>query len=256
MKIVLLSDLHREIWKDRFPEINYGNPDIICFAGDIGNGVEPLEYMNTVKDQYGCQVVYVAGNHEFYGHEYISMMETLKNTADDNGIILLDNDIKEIDGFAFIGATCWTDYEVEVTYPPAIAMAAAEHGINDHYRIRWDSNLFRAAQALKMNKVSKNFIFDAISQYGRDSSIVVTHHAPTRLAIASQFVGSPMNGGFCNGWDKLIDEAGPKLWMFGHTHSDLDVMIGDTRIASRQLGYPGERRQTGQSPFEVMEFVI
>ena len=32
----------------------------------------------------------------------------------------------------------------------------------------------------------------------------------------------------------------PTLWVFGHTHFDVDEMIGETRMLSRQRGYIGQ----------------
>lgn len=257
MKIVILSDLHREIWKHWFPDIDYGDPDVVCFLGDIGNGTEPLDYMKEVKTKYDCEILYVVGNHEFYHHQYDTMLVDIKTKAEEFGIRVLDNETVEINGHHFIGATCWTDYEVQPTVPAAMAMVVAKDGINDHRLIEWNMDeMFTPQHALEMNKVSKAFIFDEIDRVGRDKAIVLTHHSPTKLSIASQFMGSPLNGAFCSDWDDLINEQGPRLWAFGHTHSDLDIEIGETRIVARQLGYPGERVQTGQPPFKPLEIVI
>ncbi len=30
------------------------------------------------------------------------------------------------------------------------------------------------------------------------------------------------------------------VWVYGHTHSNLDALVNDTRIVSNQAGYPSE----------------
>jgi len=30
------------------------------------------------------------------------------------------------------------------------------------------------------------------------------------------------------------------LWVYGHTHANLDMTISDTRLIANQAGYPGE----------------
>ena len=65
MKIHYLSDLHLEFGK--MPK-NYRVPagtDVVVLAGDIGVGLAGLHWALLAFD---CPVVYVAGNHEHYGH--------------------------------------------------------------------------------------------------------------------------------------------------------------------------------------------
>ncbi len=38
---------------------------------------------------------------------------------------------------------------------------------------------------------------------------------------------------------EVIERHQPTLWVYGHTHECDDQTIGQTRIISNQLGYPG-----------------
>jgi len=257
MLLAIVSDLHMEIWKQWFPEIDYGDADVVVFLGDIGNGTDPLHMMKKVKDaKEGREVIYIIGNHEYYKHNFAVMNENIHELAEEFGIILLDKGTVKIGGVTFIGATLWTDYEINTTVPKVIAMAAAKTGINDHRVIHTDEGLFSPEQAAEMNAEEKEFIFSEIAKAGRDDCVVLTHHAPSKLCVAPEFIGSPLNGAFCNEWDDQITEDGPLLWAFGHTHWDVDFELGHTRVVSRQLGYPGERVSTKQPPFEPLLIVI
>lgn len=264
MKLAIVSDLHLEIWKDKFPDIDYGDADIVIFAGDIGNGTDAFEYMAKVKNSKpGRIVLFVSGNHEFYRHEYSQLLFEMKEAAKKHGIIWLDNSATEINGYAFIGSILWTDYKIgEPIYVAPLAKKTAAINLNDHRMIRFqdgdhnDSLMFTTDQAEAINKRDKQFVFDAIEQYGRDRSIVITHHAPVKEAVAPQYQGDPLNGAFVNGWNEEVAEKGPKLWVHGHTHWDTDVIVGETRVVSRQLGYPGERYHNGQTPFEPMKIEL
>ena len=248
-----------EIWKHWFPEIDYGDADVVAFLGDIGNGLQPLEMMKEVMEaKEGRKVIYIIGNHEYYGHELNDMNQKIRDKAKEYGIIILDDATHEIDGITFIGATLWTDYEVDPTMPTTAAMAVAARGINDHRVIRnaKTGTMFSTRDALTLNEYAKQFVFDEIEKAGRENCVVLSHHSPTKQGIAPQFEGSPLNGAFNNDWDDLIKEKGPRIWAYGHTHWDIDLMIGDTRVVSRQLGYPGERVQTKQGEFEPLEIVL
>lgn len=253
MKISIVSDLHMEIWKEKFPQIDYGDADIVCFLGDIHKGSHALEMMAEVKEaKEGREVFYIVGNHELYRFEYHAMMKEIKERASARGIIVLENEVFQKDGFTFIGATCWTDYEFDPQHNASYVMVQAAWNMNDHYLIDWNDEKFKPQHAKQLNDVSKQFIFNAIAEHGNDKSIVLTHHAPTKHAVAPRFHGDPLNGAFCNNWDDLIRENGPKLWAFGHTHFDVDIDVGDTRVVARQLGYPGERMHTSQGDFEPL----
>ena len=76
MKIQLLSDLHNEFlrsgkqhadkkWQGFIPD---SDADIIILAGDIDTGTQGLEWAIAESERLAKDIIYVAGNHEFYGH--------------------------------------------------------------------------------------------------------------------------------------------------------------------------------------------
>jgi predicted phosphodiesterase len=74
VRIQYFSDLHLE-----FGEFELPPPDaeVIVAAGDIGVGLDGFNWL--IKQQR--PVVYVAGNHEFYAHEYWDLLARLEQSA-------------------------------------------------------------------------------------------------------------------------------------------------------------------------------
>ena len=109
MKIRVLSDLHLE-FADWSPPP--ADADVIVLAGDIHIGVRGLEW---ARQQFpATPIVYVAGNHEFYGGQMRQVTAALREAADRLGVHLLDADELVLGGARFLGATLWTDFAFTV----------------------------------------------------------------------------------------------------------------------------------------------
>ena len=104
MKLHVLSDLHTEFGDFNPPETD---ADIVVLAGDIGVGTEGIEW--GARQFPAIPIVYVPGNHEFYGQD-IRSAHLLSEVAPDN-IQVLDDKACKIDGVRFLGSTLWTDFK-------------------------------------------------------------------------------------------------------------------------------------------------
>jgi hypothetical protein len=52
-----------------------------------------------------------------------------------------------------------------------------------------------------------------------------------------------LNGAYASNLDDLIlDNPQIKLWCFGHSHSSVDKMIGETRMLSNPKGYKDQNQ--------------
>ncbi|MDF1690692.1 MAG: serine/threonine protein phosphatase, partial [Cycloclasticus sp.] len=49
---------------------------------------------------------------------------------------------------------------------------------------------------------------------------------------------SEISAAFTSNFDDLVTQ--PDLWVYGHTHSNLDIKVGNCRLVSNQQGYPNE----------------
>jgi hypothetical protein len=165
---------------------------------------------------------------------------------------VLENDAFELDGFTFLGCTLWTDYRI---WPdPDAAMLLAGDKLTDHYVIemRRRKRLFRPWDAVKLFENSVAWLHQEMGKHDPARTIVVTHHAPSRLSIPAYHLGSPLNAAFVSDLDEIIADSRVALWVHGHTHDNVDYKIARTRILSNQSGYAG-KVSPGFNPGLVVE---
>lgn len=73
MKIQLYSDLHIEfIGHYTIPKLD---SDLIVLAGDIDVGMNGIEWAEELTKIHNKPVVYLAGNHEYYKHDYFELTQ-------------------------------------------------------------------------------------------------------------------------------------------------------------------------------------
>ena len=70
MNIQIISDVHLEFGSFDLPDEEC---DVLIAAGDIGVGLEGLEWLQTLD----IPVIYVAGNHEYWGFEINELQDEL-----------------------------------------------------------------------------------------------------------------------------------------------------------------------------------
>ncbi|MGH8800330.1 MAG: metallophosphoesterase family protein, partial [Casimicrobiaceae bacterium] len=103
MKLNILSDLHLTAGALAAPRTD---ADLVILAGDIARPREAVAWASTLDKP----VLYVAGNHEFYGGSIEGTMAELKALCAGTAIRVLDDDEVIIDGVRFLGTTLWTDF--------------------------------------------------------------------------------------------------------------------------------------------------
>ena len=237
VRIQLASDLHLELLR-RWPHECLVTPapdaDVLVLAGDIHRGLEAIERFAA----WPVPVLYVAGNHEFYRHDWDTLRSELKSATASTAVRFLDDDAVTIDGVRFLGSTLWTDYAL-----PGIesteAMATAERFLLDHQRIQTASGLFRARQALDDHRRSRDWLAREMSADRATPTVVITHHAPHPGSIHPRFAGSPINGGFISDLTALVERA--ELWLHGHVHDSFDYTVGRCRVVTNPRGYARNR---------------
>jgi Icc-related predicted phosphoesterase len=67
--------------------------------------------------------------------------------------------------------------------------------------------------------------------------VVVTHHLPHPLCVAAEFKGDLLNPAYVSNLDDLIADNDINVWVHGHTHTNVDFEIHDTRILCNPRGY-------------------
>jgi predicted phosphodiesterase len=264
IRIAVLSDLHLEIrrWhlvRDGLSEdaardtlrrlvgeaiAPARTADLVVLAGDVENGDAGIDWAARVFA--GQPVVYVAGNHEFYGERIPGLLPRLQGAASRSGnVTFLENAETRLRigtrALRLLGCTLWTDFRLYGESGAALAMTLAADRILDHSRIALDDgSRFLPADARRLHAVSRSWLEEALAQPFDGPSVVVTHHAPSPRSISPGFAGDPLSPSFATDLTDLIERTRPALWIHGHTHHPVDYRIGVTRVLSNQWGYPRE----------------
>ena len=252
MKIQILSDLHNEFlrgdnvpfnhhWSGSIPETD---ADIIVLAGDIDTGQRGADWAIEESVRLSKPVIYVLGNHEFYRHEYSSLKNEVSDLCDGTDVHCLDYGELIYRGLRFIGATLWTDYAVDTRLPQDLSMFYVEKGLADHkvisYKYGDKTRRFTPLDALSIHKNELSWIEKQLAQPFDGKTVVITHHGPHPVCRHPDYPMSDIGSAFYSDLSRLIERFDIDLWIYGHTHANLDTVISSTRILSNQAGYPGE----------------
>src|SRR5688500_19207056 len=106
VRLHILSDLNHE-FGEIVPPIVDG--DVVVLAGDIAVRVKGVAW--AIAASRGRPVIYVPGNHEYYGDSIPRLTEKLRAAGAGSGVHVLDREEIIVDGTRFLGATLWTDSE-------------------------------------------------------------------------------------------------------------------------------------------------
>ncbi len=234
MRIRVLSDLHLE-FQDWTPPP--APADVVVLAGDIHIGVNGVIWGR--KHFAQAQIIYVPGNHEFFGGEMGAALQELRRVAAAHDVHLLDADALTIDGVRFLGATLWTDFALYGSEAPMIARAFADakRGMVDYRAIRVvDSGLLRPQDTLTIHQRQVTWLTQQLAQWYAGATVVITHHLPHARSVHAKYAGDLLNPAFASDLSGLV-RAPVRLWIHGHTHESMDYEVHGTRVVCNPRGY-------------------
>ena len=84
MHLFAISDLHREFFSPENKPADavvfelVSSADVIILAGDIDRGIAGITWAGQEAGRLGQPVLYVPGNHEFYGHDHDALRVALR----------------------------------------------------------------------------------------------------------------------------------------------------------------------------------
>ena len=105
MKLHILSDLHLGVQGMEHPQTD---ADIVVLAGDIARPAQAVAW----AQGFGKPVLYVPGNHEFYGARHAQVLAELQRLSQGTQVRLLDNRSVTLAGVRFVGSTLWSDFRI------------------------------------------------------------------------------------------------------------------------------------------------
>jgi predicted phosphodiesterase len=252
VRVHVLSDLHLE--RGGEPPVDV-DADVVILAGDIERGVHGLQA--AIGWWPERRIVYVAGNHEPYGHGLPSLIGELRTVAATaNGRAwILERDEIVIDGVRFLGCTLWSDFDAAGARERARSMAICGDLVNDYEHITWTPHgrTLRPQDTLRLHRASRRWLAHRLDVRFEGPTIVVTHHSPLppREPIVDP-LHRALAGAFVSDLTDLMGSDRAAIWIHGHTHRRVDVAVQGTRVVSNPRGYPHEPVE-GFDPRLVLE---
>jgi len=243
MKIAVYSDLHLEFNKDL--KLNVADEvEVIVLAGDIVVGKESKFITNLCSQYPDKEIVYVAGNHEYYKGdvaEFDMFYENLSNEI--RNLHFLNNKAVEIGGVMFHGTTLWTGFNSKGEAWRSIGKMEAERNISDFYTIKIRGSRMSADIMEGLHKQSVQWLHRSLQEHSNKTNVVVTHWPPLIECKHPHIEPNTLDSYFNNDLQELVSECNIDLWCYAHNHWSDEFKLYGTRFISNQLGYP--REETG-----------
>lgn len=233
-----MSDLHSEFYMRSAGNFlsslrRAKGADVLVLAGDALGCIDgPQARIDAFVDgarrltDTWPHVVFVAGNHEYYGSAWTNTTLAIEAAAEARSTfhaLDLTNEVT-INGQRFIGGTLWFDKKSD-TQP------FDEQCMND----------FRVIFNFTAHVYEANTTTDRWLRLNAESDdVVVTHHLPSWRSVHPKYAASRLNRFFVHDMEDLIVERQPRLWVHGHTHENCDYWIGETRVVANPRGYKHE----------------
>lgn len=262
MRIQVVSDLHLEFGDF---DVKNGGADVLVLAGDIltakhlynkDDGSDTTnklfirfrDFLRRVSKEFKW-VVYVPGNHEYYGFKWTKTTTTLhKYCAQFPNVIFMNAEFFVLEDVTFIGGTLWTDFD----RGNPLAVNMIQCGMTDYKAITQDISGYSKLQpktVVDAHRAMLSLISGVAS--ATHKCVVVSHHAPSAKSVDPAYASSKLNYAYYSDLDNFISEhPSIKLWIHGHMHDPADYTICGTRVVANPRGYIGYERRaheyTGQ----------
>lgn len=246
MKLLVYSDLHLEhrpftvLEKDgsRFD----ADADLVILAGDIDEGVRGIRW---ARESFADKpVVYVTGNHEFYGHHWTKLLDEMREAAAKYDVHFLETDEIDIGGIRFLGCSLWTDFELFGAGGKSAAIQRARAGMNDYQSIKisripemyWVHGRYLIPELTVLrHRGCRDWLEGKLRHGDPSKTVVITHHAPHPHSVAEHYKSDPLSPAYASDLSHLMGKAG--LWIHGHMHESVDYVVNGTRIICNPRGY-------------------
>ena len=258
MKLHILSDLHLEFCRFTPPPTDAG---VVILAGDIHVSSHGFGWARAMFPQQ--EILYVAGNHEFYRYDWDGHLLAMRAEAKRHRIDFLEDDAVVIGGVRFLGTTLWTDFDFFGEQMRQSAMRACVQYLADFSQIHTKvadaglaaatpaagaraqadltgsthstSGLLTPAQVRARHLASRAWLEQQLATPFDGKTVVVTHHLPAQQSVAPRYLDNLSSAGFASRLEYLMGRSA--LWVHGHTHDRFDYKIKKTRVICNPRGY-------------------
>lgn len=229
----------------QIPSLDTDPQSVLLLSGDIHVGARAIKsgWLINLSQRFPY-VLYVLGNHEFYGDSLDRCADRIREELakrNISNVIVLDNKAFEIPDtdVKVIGGTMWTDFN----RGNPLSMHDAQMTMNDYKKIR----NFRHTRRLLPNHLLqehykfKDFLLNELAKPWDGRVFVSTHHAPHQLSVHVMYEND-YHGNAAYASDlsnEILDHPQIKYWFHGHMHNSSDYIIGECNVICNPYGYKG-----------------
>lgn len=240
VKIQYFSDIHLEMYDlckviRLLRHVPIKAP-LCVLAGDIGYPASKQYevFLKWISNKFE-HVFLITGNHEYYSKD-LTKEENDQKIKD----LIYENEWKNIHflhpsnpsfdlpdtNIRFIGSTLWTSIE------------EGSQVLNDAYHIKdWSyqkqNEWHFSEKAFLQNEIEK-------AKVEKKRVVVITHHLPSLQLIHPKYRKyGDFNKLFASSIDELISDP-VLLWIYGHTHTPMEMEMNGVKTVTNPIGYPGE----------------
>lgn len=233
MKIRIYSDLHLEFLKqEQYPD--FAPVDLVILAGDIHTCSKGVEWARRAfPDQ---QVVYVMGNHEYYGGSLEWNLADAKMEAANSNVHILEQEALELPDVTILGCTLWTDFLFNGADDENLCKSFSKRYMNDYRSIRYRGERLHPDDTQRISRACFAWLDQKIREATKPL-IVVTHHGPSELQRNPDIAVDEYTPAYVSHYEALLRPP-VKLWVTGHTHHCADIVHNGIRLITHQKGYP------------------
>jgi hypothetical protein len=278
MRLLIYSDLHLENHPFTPPASAVEKADVVILAGDIkeGSGLASARRLFPAKD-----IVYVAGNHEFYDGHWERVMARMRSQAQDLDIHFLERDEVTIGGVRFLGCTLWTDFHYFGQGLEDVVKLECGRHMLDYHAIWMDkenqdlgngngngngnefgfapTRLITPDDTQKRHQQSRMWLEGALAQGDPATTVVITHHLPHQRCVADRYKLHHTSAAYASRLPAaLIRRCG--LWIHGHSHDSVNHRFGEssheTRVMSNPRGYRMHPHDLPENPHFIPDFLV
>ena len=235
-KIRLYSDIHNELREKNYdiPVLDGESSSILILAGDIDSDIHRLaNYINDLSCRFEL-VIFVPGNHEYYGNDIYTYHRTIKMYITNKNVIIshLDGCNFTYNNIDFYIGTLWT-----------APVKKFENRINDYYKIKINStDIFRLENHKQIYDNEQLKLRKYLRERDSDNKLVVVSHFSPSMECAHKHYNRNELSVYFNHENETIDQLieAADYWFFGHTHYNIDMNLNGCNVISNQVGYLSE----------------
>ena len=236
MRIAVHSDLHTEISPCRLQGLD--EAELLVLAGDIGDLASlPAFFAQLRADAPDLPVLYVLGNHDRYGMRRAEGVAAHRALAAEFAIRLLDDEAVIFADVLFCGTTLWTDFALGGD--AAASMQWAGETLPDFVHILDDAGAPLTPEEMQQwFYQAKDFLHRALAYEEVRARVVISHFLPSRRVVAAEHGADAQALLRSAYWASEVADvyAQCDVWIYGHSHSNVQASAGNTRFVSNQRG--------------------